>query len=474
MATNPQRPTPRTFVVASALVALAGCTAVGPNYAPPRSAAPAHWEAAIPHAGNSVELAGWWGQFNDPVLSGLIDQAEKSSPSLAAATARIAESRAALTGSEAKRAPAVTGSGRLARTGANGDAPTATLDTGVAAIDASWEADLFGRVLRGTEAAEARLEAKKFEWHAARVSVAAEVADAYVGYLACQQLVAVSARDVTSRASTAGLVGMLVEAGFRAPVDGETTTAGLADAQSDLAGQRAQCDLTVKSLVVLVGLPERDLRARLSRRAALGLPVPEAFTVGTVPLNVLAQRPDLAAAERGLAAATADVGVAEANRYPRLTLSGSLSIGLVNGASAVTSQPWSFGPSITLPLFDAGQRRAEVVAAEARLAQQRASFEGAVRQAAAEVERAMVALDSSRTQETNARAAAAGYARVLASTESNLKAGGTSLLALEEARRNANGTERKLLALQRERVRAWISLYKAVGGGWKASAGTDQ
>lgn len=485
MPAKPQHPLPRALggsvfsaptraLAATAILALAGCTTVGPDYTPPLSVAPAQWAAAIPHAGNFARLADWWGQFHDPVLSGLLDQAEKTSPTLAAATARIAESRAALTVSESKRAPAVNGSGRMTRAGANGDVPTATQDTAALAIDASWEVDLFGRVRRVTEAAEARLGAKQFEWHAARISVAAEVADTYVGYRACQQLVAVSERDVISRASTSDLVGRLVEAGFRAPVEGETTAASLADAQTDLVGQRAQCDLFVKALVALTGLPERELRARLGRRASLDLPVPETFAVDTIPVKVLAQRPDLAAAERGLAAATADVGAAEANRYPRLSLSGSVSLSLASVASTVVSQPWSFGPSLTLPLFDAGQRRAEVVAAEARLAQQRANFEGAVRQAAAEVERALVMLDSSRMQETSARAAAAGYARVQVSTEILFSAGGASLLVLEDARRSANGSERKLLTLQRERVRAWISLYKAVGGGWSASTGDDQ
>jgi NodT family efflux transporter outer membrane factor (OMF) lipoprotein len=300
------------------------------------------------------------------------------------------------------------------------------------------------------------------------------VADGYVGYRSCQQLVAASARDVASREATAGLISMLVEAGFRAPVEGETVAAGLADAQAELANQRAQCDLAVKSLVVLVGIPEQTLRAQLGQGDSDVLPVPAAFEVTTLPVNVLAQRPDLAAAERGLAAATADVGVAEANRYPRLSLSGSLSISMLNGVSTVTSRPWSIGPSLTVPVFDAGQRRAEVAAAAARLAQQQANYAMSVRLAVAEVERAMVVLGSSQAQESRARAAVSGYARVLTSTEAHLRAGGASLLALEEARRNANSTERKLLVLQRERVRAWISLYKAVGGGWSASAGDNQ
>jgi len=394
---------------------LPGCAAVGPEYQPPKPAAPAKWEAALPHGGLQAMLTNWWSQFNDPVLTGLIADAGISSPTLASAAARIAEARAALTGSAASALPAVNGNAGVVRSGAQGDMPIASRTAGSVAVDAAWEIDLFGSVRRSTEAAGARLAARRFEWHDARISLAAEVANTYVGYRACRQLEAAYARDAASRGETEHLTRLLAEAGFAARADMELAHASLADARADLENQHATCEIAIKSMVALVGLAETELRARLDGDAGGvqgRLPAPAAFTVEAVPLRVLSQRPDLAAAERGLAAASADVGIAEANRYPRLTLSGNVSLtGVLGGASAGTdSRPWSFGPALSVPLFDAGKRVAGVQAAEARLAQQRAAYEAAVRAAINEVEQALVNLDSARRREADASAAAAGYA----------------------------------------------------------------
>lgn len=459
-----------TFALIPAV--LLGCAAVGPEYRPTPPPAPLKWEAALPHGGQQAKLSDWWSQFNDPVLTGLIAEAEASSPTMTMAAARIAEARAALTVSEASTLPAVNGSTAASRTNNLGNAPLIPHTIGSVAVDAAWELDLFGSVRRSTEAADARLAARKFEWHGARVSLAAEVAGSYVGYRACRQLEAAFARDAASRVETEQLTRILAEAGFIALADRELARAGLADARSELENQKAACEISIKSMVALIGLTETELRARLDGgTASAQLPVPAAFTVEAVPLRALSQRPDLAATERGLAAASADVGIAEANRYPRLTLSGNISLASVLGG--INIQSWSFGPALSLPLFDAGKRAAGVQAAEARLAQQRAAYEAAVRAAVNEVEQALVNLDSARRREADASAAVAGYANYYLATETNWRAGSVSLLSLEEARRNANNAERKLIALQRMRVQNWISLYKALGGGWQADAGEN-
>lgn len=451
---------------------LLGCAAVGPEYQPPKPSAPLKWEAALPHGGQQTLLTDWWSQFNDPVLTGLIAEAEASSPTLAMAAARIAEARAALTISESSTLPAVNGGAAASRTNSFGNSTLIPRTIGSVAVDAAWELDLFGSVRRSTEAADARLAARTFEWHGARVSLAAEVAGSYVGYRACRQLEAAFARDAASRAETEQLTRLLAEAGFIALADRELARAGLADARAELENQKAACEIGIKSMVALIGLTESELRARLDGSAASAqLPVPAVFTVEAVPLRALSQRPDLAATERGLAAASADVGIAEANRYPRLTLSGNISLASVLGG--INIQSWSFGPALSLPLFDAGKRAAGVQAAEARLAQQRAAYEAAVRTAVNEVEQALVNLDSARRREADASAAVAGYANYYLATETNWRAGSVSLLSLEETRRNANNAERKLIALQRMRVQNWISLYKALGGGWQAGAGEN-
>ncbi|TVT44530.1 MAG: efflux transporter outer membrane subunit [Denitromonas halophila] len=450
---------------------LVGCATVGPDFRRPVVAAPVAWQAAQPHEGTPAALVDWWAQFNDPVLTGLIADADTASPTLAAAAGRIAEARAGLTVSEANRLPAVDGGVSVTRSGTERDTPVAARTTGAVAVDSAWEIDLFGRVQRSTEAAEARLAAREFEWHEARVSLAAEVASSYVNYRACRQLQTARADDVVSRTETDRMTGVAMDAGFTAPADGELARASLADARADLEDQRAQCEVNIKALVALVGLPEATLRERLDGRGN-ALPVPAAFAVDAVPLQVLSQRPDLAAAEQELAAASADIGVAEANRYPRLSLSGSISLtSVLTGGASTETLPWSIGPALSLPIFNGGARAAEVKAAEARLAQQQAAYTAAVRTAVREVEQAMVTLDSAQRREADARTAVEGYTRFVAATETHWLAGGVSLLSLEEARRSATTAQRKLITLRRDRVLDWISLYKAVGGGWTAPAG---
>jgi outer membrane protein TolC len=195
------------------------------------------------------------------------------------------------------------------------------------------------------------------------------------------------------------------------------------------------------------------------------------FSVRQVPAQILAQRPDIAAVERELAAASAEIGVAEAARYPSLSLLGSVGLqSLSSGGVTLDGSLWSFGPSLNLPIFNAGRLAANADAAQARYDEARASYSGRVRQAVREVEQALVRLNSASTREDTARRAAEGYHTVFLAAGQRLRVGSGSLLELEEARRIAVAARTSLLAVQRERVSAWISLYRAAGGGWSPTA----
>ncbi|HSD39371.1 MAG TPA: efflux transporter outer membrane subunit [Rhodocyclaceae bacterium] len=448
---------------------LAAC-AVGPDYRQPDAGMPSAWQAAVPHGGQQAGLIGWWSQFNDPALTRLLQAAETDSPTLEKSAAVIAQSRAAITSTRAGYYPTL--DGRASSTAASATPPlTGTQTTTGVAIDAAWEIDLFGSVSRATEAAQARLQGAEVDWHQARVSLAAEVASNYTNYRACQRLVAATQRETDSRRETARLTSITVDAGFTSPADGNLAIASAASAASSLIAQQAQCDLTIKALVALTGMDEAALRGVLGTSDAL--PVPGEFTVTSLPVGLISQRPDLASAERALAAANAEVGVAEANRYPRLALTGSISYGVVTlSGSSREASAWSFGPSLTVPLFDAGRRRAEVTAAEARYDQALANYRLAVRNAVKEVEQALVNLDSSARREADAQTAMDSSQRYYRAVEINWRSGGVNLLTLEEARRTANTAEVTLIGVQRDRVLNWISLYKALGGDWQQNAGT--
>jgi outer membrane protein, multidrug efflux system len=445
---------------------LAGC-AVGPTYQAPAVAPAAAWHAVLAHGGAAGSLAQWWAQFDDPLLGELIATAQRDSPSLAQALARIEQSRAGVAAARATAWPGVNAGAGASR---SGSAASPAQTTSQAALTALWELDLFGANRRAREAAAARLEGAQAQWHDARVSLAAEVALAYVNLRACEALADAAQADLASRRESDRLTQLKAKAGFDAPADAALTAASVADAAARLSAQRADCDITVKSLVALTGSAEPALRARLSAKAAT-LPAPAALGVDQVPANVLSQRPDLAAAERALAAASAEIGGAEAARYPSVSLTGSIGWqSLRLGGASTSGRSWSFGPSLDLPLFDAGARTANVQAARARYDEALAAYRGRARDAVREVEESLVRLASASEREADAQRAADGYAVVLKAATDRWRLGAGSLLDLEETRRVAVNARSQLINVQRERVSAWIGLYRAVGGGWSAGA----
>lgn len=455
---------PRRFgsLLPAAFLTLAGCT-VGPDYHRPQLTAPAAWVAPKPHGGEDGRLIGWWDRFNDPILTRLQKLAEDNSPTLEQAVARIDQARATLSGNRAQGLPTVTGSGSYTRSGQNGgEAQAVTMEGEQFGADASWEIDLFGKVRRNSEAAKARVEARIDDWHDARVSLAAEVADTYVQLRGCEQLAALYRQQAQSQNETARLTRINADAGFTAPTDAALADASAASVRSSLADQVAQCDLLVKSLTSLTAMDEAALREMLGSGSGV-LPQPTALDVASVPADVLRQRPDVASSERELAASSAEIGVAVAELYPSLSLGGSISVG-----GGTTS--WSFGPSLSLPLFDGGKARAGVRSARAGYDLQFATYRETVRAAVLEVEQALVRLDAARSREADAARAAQGYQANFNAIDRLRQVGNASMIDRESARRNALDAERTLVDLRTAQVRYWIALYKALGGGWDAAA----
>lgn len=409
-------------------------------------------------------MARWWERFGDPTLVTLIQAAETDSPTLARAWANIENARANLGSAESAAGPALDASGSVTRSRQQWlGAQTLTQTSRSAGLDAAWELDLFGKVRRNAEAARARLDARVEDWHEARVSLAAEVADTYVRYRACQLLAQTYEQQAASMSQTATATRLAVEAGLRAPADGALARASLADTQSSLRAQRVQCSLLLKSLVNLTGTPEPSLRALVERSPAM-LPSPERFQITAVPAQTLRQRPDIASLESEVAAASAEIGAARADLYPSLSLGGSIALSASNLASGVTT--WAFGPALSIPLFDSGRRQAAVASAQARYQSAVAQWRQGVRGAVQEVEQALVNLDGAASRATLTAQAAQDYRTYLAATDVSWRAGSVSLLTLEEARRSALAAELQSTEQLRNQILYWIALYKALGGGW--------
>ncbi|APW43320.1 efflux transporter outer membrane subunit [Rhodoferax saidenbachensis] len=461
----------RTASALAAALALSACSSLLP---PTKVDAPAaaQWYAPLPHDGTVVSLAQWWQQQGDPLLVELITAAEAVSPSVSQSLSRIAQARANQATARSALLPQVNAQLGASRGVSQPDYPVITTQT--LGLQAGWELDLVGANRAVSKAAQAQVESNQAQWHDARVLVAAEVANLYYSLSTCQQLLDVAKADSSSRQETARLSEINAKVGFVAPSVAALARASAADANSRVTQQSAQCDINTKGLVALTAIPEPQLKEKLA--ATRMQPAQAAsFSVASVPAQVISQRPDVFSAERDVMVASAQVGSAIAQRLPRLSLSGSIGAMRINTAGVEQSgSTWSFGPlALSLPIFDAGQRAAAVESARAAYQTAVVAYQGKVRQAVREVEEALVTLQSTEARRADATVATQGYAESLAATQTRYGQGLANLVELEDARRSALAAQTAQLNLQLERNRAWVALYRALGGGWTAPDATS-
>jgi len=465
----------RSCVLALLLSLLAACAGLAPQLPAPTADLPAAWQAPMPgeanlaHEGRLASLTDWWRQHDDSLLLELIESAQALNASIATARARLAQVNAERVAAGAALLPAIDGVVSAQRRSAFPPLPGGNIYQGAA--QASWEVDLFGVNRLAKDAAQLRLTGAEASWHAARVSVAAEVAGQYYQLRACRQQWRIAEADAKSRDETARLTGLAADAGFQSPANAALARASAAEGHARLLQQRALCELDVKALVMLSGMPETALRARLGNDAS-PLKIPAALDVPALPAATLAQRPDVFAAARQVAATAHEVGSVNAQRYPRLTLAGNIGLARFEaGNQAINLTSWSIGPlQLSVPVFDAGRRRANLDAARARYDEAASAYREVVRRAVREV----VNLDSIAARSDDAQIAIDGFMTSFDAAQLRYKKGFGSLIELEEARRSKLGAETALVSLQRERIAAWIALYRAAGGGWQSPASSDK
>lgn len=484
----------RTSTLASAMalllglgvvMGLAGCAATAPDatvsiaappkwYAPlPAVSAPVSPTSSLPHNGSLTALSQWWQQQNDPLLVELIEAAQVVSPSVVTARANIEQALATLAASEATLLPTLDATSSLSRSLAgpiNRTVPPIS-NAGFLGLQSSWELDLFGQNRASVEADKERLQGTQALWHDARVSIAAEVANQYYSLRACEKLLQVTQADAHSRLETARLTALAAKAGFEAPATAALARASSAESKARATQQGALCALNVKALVALTALDEPTLLQKLAQPWA-DTPQQGIADISSVPAEVLAQRPDVYTAARALTAASFEVGSARAQRYPRLTIGGSIAANRTRSRTFNQNfETWSIGPiALSVPLFDGGASQANLEAAKARYEEAVGKYRGTVRQAVREVEEALVNLQSSADRSGDTATAAAGYRASFAGTEARYKAGLASLVELEDSRRTLLQSQSAVINLDKEHRGAWIGLYRALGGGWTSAA----
>lgn len=463
------------------LLLLSGCGMVVKTFKP--APPPASWTEPLPsaqaHDGKLSELKNWWQQFNDPELIKLIEAAQAVSADIEAAKARIVASQAAVAVTEAQLLPSINAEASASRSKNGVVFPTANAVSGD--VNASWELDVWGKNKADNNEEQAKLTSVKALWHDARIIVAAETAKQYINFRLCENLTDIAQKNADSTNKTEQLSQLTAKAGFLASSSLSQSEGQAAEAANQLKRQLLQCTLIVKSLVAITAIPEPELRDILAKNARI-IPMPAGIAVATVPAKMLEQRPDVLSAERNVAAASFEINYAVAQRYPRLSLAGSIGLTYDTSArnlvfnrrgTALDGLTWSIGPlAVSLPLFDAGVREANIDAAKAQYEAAKSVYESVVRNAVREVEEALATLNSTTLREIDVRKAANQFEISYKASEARYQASLANLFELEEARRESLQADTNVFTLQNERVLAWISLYHAMGGGWVVAQNT--
>ncbi|MEZ5704398.1 MAG: efflux transporter outer membrane subunit [Burkholderiaceae bacterium] len=394
-ATRPHRPfghrlTPLALV--ALLTACASISAPTPSVLPEQ--VPAHWASVVNQPpGEATDLSAWWQRFNDPTLSGLIEQALRANPSVKGAQAALRQARAQAAIQQANLGPSLGASASAQRSRSGNDDASNRFQAG---FDASWEPDIFGGNRSAAEASEADVQASAASLADTQVSLAAEVAVGYVNLRALQARLTIAQNNLDTQLETLQITQWRTQAGLASSLDAEQAKASSEQTRAQLPALQAGVNQALHGLAVLTGQAPGALNTTLSNLAAIPSPPPDLALA--FPADTLRQRLDVRAAERRVAAAIARVNGANAARYPSFRLSGSLGLSaltlgtLTNSASLLQSVL----ASLSAPLFDGGATAAQVRSQEASLDQARATYESTVLTALKDVEDALTALNGDR------------------------------------------------------------------------------
>ena len=461
----------RRVAAVTAATLLASACMVGPNYERPSAPTPAKFKAAEgwvdAEPADALDRGPWWSLFNDPPLDALAARVEVSNQNVAAATAAYAQARALVREQRASLFPQITldaGASR-AGTGLGGDAQASSNYR--IAIGAGWEPDVWGRLRRGVESAGASAQASEADLASARLSAQGELAANYFGVRQTDAELALLDETIDGYRKSLEITRNRYDVGVIAKTDVLQAETQLANTQADAVGLRRQRAQLENAIAVLVGEAPSDFTLPPSEWKAMVPTVP----LG-VPSTLLQRRPDIAAAERRVAAANEQIGIAQAAFYPSFSLTGSLGLGagkLVELANA-SSFLWSLGLSAAQVLFNAGATKARVEGTQAAHEQTVALYRQTVLAALEEVETLLVASRVLEEQETLRRQAATAASEAAAQVLNRYRAGQVGYTEVVIAQATALQARRALVQLIAERQATAVALIQALGGGWHAQA----
>jgi len=480
-----------TFTFAAILCA-AGCE-VGPNYTPPNlPAPPAFAEATTRPTSRPAdpqlaaeptpdELKRWWETFNDPELNHLIDAATTSNLGLQTADQRILQERALLgiatagffptvnaTGAytHSRRSNHLGGGGGSTTTGGGGGSGLES-DLWQAGFDASWEIDIFGGIRRGIESAKATYEATVDDRQAVLITLLGDVATDYVQLRGLQRQVAITQENILTQNQTLSLIRSQNRAGLVADLDVTQQEAQVLTTEATLPELEAQIHQSIHQISILLGLPPAALQQELETPG----PIPQGpwHVPPGLPSELLRRRPDVREAERQIASASAQIGVATAELYPQFSLTGTFGFesSQFHQLFNVYSRYFSIGPSVTWPVFNAGSIQYNIDVQNTLERQAFINYESTVLTSLQETEDALIAYAKEQDRRTELEEAVKADQRVVEMTQDLYKNGLDTFLDVLTAQNTLLAGEQSLTLSQELVSSDLVALYKALGGGWE-------
>ncbi|HYE36324.1 efflux transporter outer membrane subunit [Methylocaldum sp.] len=459
------------------LAAVLSACAVGPDYMKPESApGPQFANTVLPEfKRDGIEVA-WWKQFGDPVLSDLIDRAVKNNRDLKTAEANLRVARALYLEAGLDLLPTITSHANYTTQKRSFDAMNRRtfapreLELFNVGFDAFWELDIFGRIRRNVEARDAEVDAAEADLRDLLVIVISEVARNYLELRGMQNQLNVAQKNADNQAATLELTEARLEAGRGTELDTSRAKAQLDSTLATIPPIQTRIRENIHRLSVLIGQLPDTLSSRLSEPAPMPT-IPETIDIGN-PADLLRRRPDIRVAERSLAAATAGIGVATADLFPRVTFNGTIALEArtLSGLGAAGSEAFFAGPRISWAFLDLGRVRARIKAADANAEANLASYEQTVLTALEETENALVNYNRQRARRDLLASASTASVRAHQLAHLRFEDGITDFLTVLDVERRLLLDQEQLALSQTNTATSLIALYKALGGGWEIYA----
>lgn len=460
-----------------ALLLLSGCV-VGPEHTPPEIALPAKFAEGSRTSNGDVSTVAWWTAFSDSRLNGYVDQGLAQNLNVLQALERINQAQAGVVQAGAGALPSLDLGAQAERSGTEDIggplSPTSTsAQTTVAgSLDASWFLDLFGLYKRSKQSALAQLDAAYASVDVARLTLLSQLVSAYIDVRYYQERIALARQNLSSRRETLDLTRLQLEAGAASRLDVVQSEGLVNSTLAELPNLETQFRRAAHRVATLLGVPASSLLPELQRGARQ--PVARFKASAGVPADLIRNRPDIRAAERQLAAAVAEIGVAEAQLYPAISLGGSIrpSYTRIAGGSESGILSWSFGPGLSLPIFDGGALKANLSSAESSARESYLAWKETVLGAVEEVENALAAVARDARTVDALRNTVRSYEEALDLATASYRDGASSLLDVLDAQRQVSTAQANLAQAVQQMAQDFVALNVAVGGGYAYGAPT--